>query len=107
MEETEGEQILEEEEDLSTVSLSSDPRWEWMGRCSDFWNSIKRPGRRLLEYSKLDLNEEEINGILTDRIIATGHSCLGRCPQLLGYVYTKLELKKKASIQIYVYGIIA
>ncbi|KAJ9582015.1 hypothetical protein L9F63_003598, partial [Diploptera punctata] len=102
VEETEVPKEEGEEEDLdylSVISPNSGPSdytgWELIGRSPEDWDSIRRPGHGLLEYFKLDFNKDESIGILTDRIIATGHSCLGRRPCSLGYVYTKLEVKGK------------
>ncbi|XP_069702604.1 leucine-rich repeat and guanylate kinase domain-containing protein-like isoform X2 [Periplaneta americana] len=106
-EEEEEQSDVEEVEESSAVdwpSIPSSPTsgpsgssgWECIGKEAD----DVRPGNDILRYSALDLDEDERNGVLTDRIVATGQSCLGVCPGTKGYVYTKLVLVQKNIVDI-------
>lgn len=58
------------------------------------WDDDQKPVATCKTF-KVDLNEEEYEGILTDRIITWGLSYLDRCPTSGNYVLCKCKLQKR------------
>lgn len=52
----------------------------------------------LVDYNMFELTEEELNGVLTERIIASGSSKLGQLPDTKKFALSELCLSEKVSM---------
>lgn len=64
------------------------------------WANSERQVVKFTKYEKLELNETEQKGILTDKIIASCSSYLDRNPVTNEYTLCKLELPRKVSVYV-------
>ncbi|CAG2065291.1 unnamed protein product [Timema podura] len=87
--------------DSSSASYLSDlDPWSTFPWQDDLWNDDDLPIEQLVHYQDLELTKEEMEGILTERIIATCSSLLVPCPGTTKYVLGKLVLQNKNLIDI-------
>ncbi|XP_074032754.1 uncharacterized protein isoform X3 [Leptinotarsa decemlineata] len=93
----ESKEIKEEQSNTSSYVTSTDlsesgryPKEE-----SNTWSDIKRPFVKLRKLEDLDLTEEEMNGILSDRMIAASLSYPEKPPETDRYVLCKCVIINK------------
>lgn len=60
----------------------------------NFWDDNSAPVTKVIAISDLDLNDSELSGVLSDRMIGARSSYLTTTPDDARYILTKCDLRK-------------
>lgn len=86
-----------ESDDEIFVDKAIFSEWGCYFQYKEPFRDADKPATKLLDYSKFVLNEVESEGILTDRIVASGLSYLDKSPYINKYVMCKCVLADKVN----------